>query len=134
MRKRKHMIRGERGQTMVEFAVVLPIFCMLLLGIAQLGIAFNNYLNLTDAVRQGARYGAVQGCSGTCDRSGVVTTKVKQSASNLDTNNLTVTFPNTTWAPTTDLNVCGAYPYSINILGMVVASGNLNSCTTERIE
>ena len=36
---------------MVEFTIVLPIFLMLVLGIAQLGIAFNNYLALTDGVR-----------------------------------------------------------------------------------
>ena len=132
--RRRFSIRSERGQTMTEFAIVLPIFCMLLLGIAQLGIAFNNYLNLTDAVRQGARYGAVAPCPGTCNRSGAVTAKVKQSAANLTPGNVTVTFPSTTWQPTTDLNVCGDYPYSINLIGIVVSSGNLHSCTTERIE
>ena len=60
--------RGQRGQTMVEFAIVLPIFLLLLLGIAQGGIAFNNYIQLTDATRAGARYGAPLDCSGTCDR------------------------------------------------------------------
>ena len=43
--------RGERGQTMTEFVIVLPIFLLLLLGIAQLGIAFNHYIQLTDATR-----------------------------------------------------------------------------------
>ena len=119
---------------MVEFAIVLPIFCLLLLGIAQLGIAFNNYLNLTDAVRQGARYGAVAPCSGTCDRSSQVTSKVQQSAANLTAGNITVTFPGTSWTPGSDLTVCGDYPYSINLIGLVVSSGNLHSCTTERIE
>ena len=67
-RKRDKM-RGQRGQTMVEFAIVLPIFLLLLLGIAQGGIAFNNYIQLTDATRAGARFGAPLACSGSCDRS-----------------------------------------------------------------
>ena len=44
---------------MVEFALVLPILLMLLLGVIQFGIAFNHYLAVTDAVRAGARQGAV---------------------------------------------------------------------------
>lgn len=118
---------------MVEFAIVLPIFLLLLLGIAQLGIAFNNYLALTDAVRQGARYGAPASCSGACDRTSLVEQKVKESASNLDQNQIGVTVTST-WQPGTDLRVCATYPYSISLIGLVVSSGNLNSCTTERVE
>ena len=57
MRERKD-ITSERGQTMAEFAVVLPILVVLLFGIMQFGIAFNNYVTLTDAARAGARKAA----------------------------------------------------------------------------
>ena len=50
---------NEKGQAMVEFAIVLPILLMLVLGIIQFGITFNHYLTLTDAVRAGARQAAV---------------------------------------------------------------------------
>jgi Flp pilus assembly protein TadG len=125
--------RGQRGQTMVEFAIVLPIFLLLLLGIAQGGIAFNNYIQLTDATRAGARYGAPLACSGTCDRSALVTDKVKASAANLDANQVGVTITSS-WQSGTDLQVCASYPFSINLIGLVVQNGNLNSCTTERVE
>ncbi len=125
--------RGQRGQTMVEFAIVLPIFLLLLLGIAQGGIAFNNYIQLTDATRAGARYGAPLACSGTCDRSALVTSKVKASAANLDANQVGVTITSS-WQSGTDLQVCASYPFSINLIGLVVQNGNLNSCTTERVE
>ena len=118
---------------MTEFAIVLPIFLMLLLGIAQLGIAFNHYIQLTDATRAGARFGAPLDCSGSCNRTNKVVTKVKASAANLDAAQVNVTV-NSTWAPGTDLQVCATYPYSINLIGLVVKSGNLNSCTTERVE
>jgi Flp pilus assembly protein TadG len=130
---RHKKLRGERGQTMTEFAIVLPIFLLLLLGIAQLGIAFNHYIQLTDATRAGARFGAPLDCSGTCDRTDKVVTKVKASAANLDTAQVNVDVTST-WQPGTDLRVCASYPYSINLIGMVVSSGNLNSCTTERVE
>jgi Flp pilus assembly protein TadG len=118
---------------MVEFVIVLPIFLMLLLGIAQLGIAFNHYIQLTDATRAGARFGAPLDCSGTCDRTNKVVTKVKASAANLNAAQVSVNVTST-WQPGTDLKVCASYPYSINLIGMVVSSGNLNSCTTERVE
>ena len=119
---------------MVEFAIVLPIFLLLLLGIAQGGIAFNNYIQLTDATRAGARFGAPLACSGSCDRSALVTSKVKASAANLDANQVGVTITST-WQPGTDLRVCApSYPFAINLIGLVVQNGNLNSCTTERVE
>ena len=52
-------IQNERGQTTTEFAIVLPILCLLLFGVIQFGILFNNYVTLTDAVRAGARKAAV---------------------------------------------------------------------------
>ena len=133
MTTKRKSIRSQRGQTMTEFAIVLPIFLLLLLGIAQGGIAFHNYVQLTDATRAGARFGAPLDCSGTCDRTNKVVTKVKASAANLNPSqvNVTVTSP---WTPGSDLQVCASYPFSINLIGLVVRSGNLNSCTTERVE
>ncbi|MFZ0661083.1 MAG: TadE/TadG family type IV pilus assembly protein [Acidobacteriaceae bacterium] len=52
-------MRCERGSAMVEFALVLPLFLLLVTGIFSFGIALNNYLTLTDAVSVGAQYLAV---------------------------------------------------------------------------
>src|SRR5213592_3712241 len=52
-------LKDERGQTMTELALVLPILVVLVLAIAQFGVAFNNYVTLTDAARAAARKGAV---------------------------------------------------------------------------
>ena len=52
-------VRTERGQTMVEFALIMPVLCMVLFAIIQFGILFNDYLSLTDATRVGARKAAV---------------------------------------------------------------------------
>src|SRR2546429_10008249 len=55
----KKQIRNERGQTMTEFAFVLPILLVLLFGIIQFGVIFNNYVTLTDAARTPSPKGAV---------------------------------------------------------------------------
>ena len=57
--KSKSKLRNEKGASAVEFALVLPIFIMLVFGIFQFGIAFNNWIAITHAAREGARLAVV---------------------------------------------------------------------------
>ncbi len=125
-------VKSERAQAMAELALVLPALCLILLAILQVGIVFKNYVTLTDSVRAGARKAAVsrhQPCP-VC----VVQTAVEQSASGLDKEYLQVEVTSDPWAPGTDVTVKASYPYDINLLGLVVKSGEMTSTTTERVE
>ena len=126
-------LRKEDGQSIVEFAFVLPILLGLLLGIVQFGIAFNNYITLTDATRVGARKAAVSrllGDSGAAARDATIA-----AAPNLNLTAAQVTVTAANWTtPGGDVSVTATYPYSLNILGWVVKSGNLTSTTHERLE
>ena len=54
---------------------------------------------------------------------------------NLDQSKLKVfVTPSNNWEPGSDVTVRATYPYSINLLGVVVKSGTLSSKTTERVE
>ena len=120
---------------MVEFTLVFPVLAILLFGVIQFGIAFNNYLAVTDAVRAGARQGAVSRYLPDADRQPAVEAKVRASANNLTQANLKVfVTPSSAWAPGSDVTVKATYPYSISLLGVVVKSGTLQSQTTERVE
>ncbi len=57
-RGKRTTTRGDSGATLVEFAIILPVFAMLLLGMFSAGIALNDKQELTHAIREGARYGA----------------------------------------------------------------------------
>ncbi|GAG87423.1 unnamed protein product [marine sediment metagenome] len=57
--KRIRIIKNEKGASAVEFALILPILIMLVFGIFQFGIAYNNYITITHAAREGARRAAV---------------------------------------------------------------------------
>lgn len=46
------------GQSLVEMALVLVILVLILAGLADLGRALNAYIVITNAAREGARYGA----------------------------------------------------------------------------
>jgi len=47
----------ERGANLVEFALVLPLLLLMLVGIADLGRAFTAYIRVTNAAREAARIG-----------------------------------------------------------------------------
>ena len=57
-RFRRRVERGERGAALVEFALILPIFMTLVLGMFSGGQAYDRKLQMTHASREGARYGA----------------------------------------------------------------------------
>ncbi len=50
--------RGEAGASAVEFALILPLLVVLIFGIIFGGFAFNTKLTITQAAREGARFGA----------------------------------------------------------------------------
>jgi Flp pilus assembly protein TadG len=50
--------RRQRGQGLVEFALLVPVFLLILLGMLEFGFAFNHNLTLDVATREGARAGA----------------------------------------------------------------------------
>jgi Flp pilus assembly protein TadG len=118
---------------MAEFAIVAPILLLVLLGIMQLGVVYNNWVTLTDAARAGARKAAVcrTGCSP--DATTATVNAVKASAANLTPAKLGVSVTST-WAQGADATVTATYPWSVNVMGVVVASGTMSASTTERVE
>ena len=50
--------RCQRGQSLVEFALLLPVFMVLLLGLLEFGFVFAHHQGLEYATREGARTGA----------------------------------------------------------------------------
>ena len=101
--------RRDRGQALVEFALVLPFFFLLRFGIIEAGRFIFYYETLSNSTREGARYAIVNGAntlgcpsgpaapgSSACDTPGAnVVARVRQSAIGLP-NAISVT---PTWTP-----------------------------------
>lgn len=51
----KRTLKREQGQDLIELALVLPLLLVILTGVVDLGRAFNTYMVLTNAAREGAR-------------------------------------------------------------------------------
>jgi Flp pilus assembly protein TadG len=129
----KRTIKNEQGQTMVEFAFVLPILLVMLFGIIQFGVIFNNYVALTDAARAASRKGAVSRNAsdpkGDCEATGYAAgTNLRNPGTDF------VLTCNSSWDIGSDVTVTATYPYDIKLLDWVVTSGTLNTTMKERVE
>lgn len=63
MKRFLHRGRSEKGAQLVEFALVLPMLLLIMLGIADFGIIFQRYEVITNAAREGARLAVLPGYS-----------------------------------------------------------------------
>jgi Flp pilus assembly protein TadG len=124
---------SEDGQTAVEFALVLPILAVLLFAIVEFGVTFHDYVTVTDASRVAARKAAVSRFVG--DFGASAEAAGENAAASLNDDALGVDCSAEDWEePGSDVSCTVTYPYSIDVLGWVVANGTLTSETTERLE
>jgi Flp pilus assembly protein TadG len=78
--------RKEKGQSLVELALVFTLLLLLLTGIIDLGSMFYTYTALQDTAQEGAIYASTH----PTDRTGIVE-RIKQSASYpIDASNITI--------------------------------------------
>ena len=87
--------RGERGSAMVESALSLTVFLMLLFATIDFGRMVFAYNFVSYAAREATRYAVVRGTKTPTDATGL-TTFVKNGAVGLDPSAITVT---PTWTP-----------------------------------
>lgn len=83
-----HPRKGEDGQSLVEFALVLPIFLLVLFAIVDFGMAFHAWITVTNSAREGARIGSVHAPSAAIEQ------RVRDTSDTLDQGNLSVTVSN----------------------------------------
>lgn len=56
-----HRLASERGAELIEFALVVPILILILAGMVDFGMMFRSYEAVTNAAREGARVGVLEG-------------------------------------------------------------------------
>ena len=81
-------LKKQRGVAVVEFALFAPLLMTIVIGVAQFGWMFSNYLMVANAASSGARYFAAQ--RGTTNPYSATQTQVGASAALLTTSKLTI--------------------------------------------
>jgi Flp pilus assembly protein TadG len=74
-----------RGQALVEFAIILPVFFLLVAGMFDFGLGIYSDLTLVNAAREGARLGTIDP-----GNTSAIETRVRAMADNLDPSKLDV--------------------------------------------
>lgn len=125
LRKRRFN-RDQRGQALVEFALVLPILLILLLGIIDFARAWNVYQVLTDAGREGAREAVVANGLDVAEVQTIVITAASRAGIGLSTADVTVALGQDRGDPTT-VTVSYSHPlrYVGWALGLFGSDGNI---------
>lgn len=77
--------RRSRGQALVEFALIVPLFAIMLFGVIDFGLAFDASIAISNAAREGARLGATQ------PNATAINTRVRAVAGGLNNSRLTIT-------------------------------------------
>jgi Flp pilus assembly protein TadG len=72
-----------RGQAVVEFALILPLFLLLLAGMIDFGMGLHDYMVIISAARDGARLGATACGTDTPPCSATITTRVNAAVGGL---------------------------------------------------
>ena len=75
--------RRERGQSLVETAIVLPVLVLLLAAVIDFGRVIDAYIVLTNAAREGARFGSVKPSLSVAEVEQIVVDDVLGSGTNI---------------------------------------------------
>lgn len=111
--------RGEEGQSILEMAFALPMLVLILIAVVDLARAFDAYVVLTNAVREGARFGSRDASLSTSDIQQLVVEDVLGSGTNI-TNMGDITDSNVTAEIGTDaVTVTVTYDFGLWFGGIV---------------
>jgi Flp pilus assembly protein TadG len=138
-------LRGQRGQTAVEFALCAIVFFMIVFGLLKVATIYGDYVALQHAARDGARKGSITRGTGNANSAAVtaaVTTAVKNAGTFLDPAQMGITVTGldstpangTLWEPHDIVEVTVTYPWALDVLGLPIWSGNMSTTTQAIIE
>ena len=124
-------MRSEKGQSIVEFALVLPILVMLLFGIIDFGRIFHTYLAIDHASREAARTASIGENDGA-----IVSTAVASASSIHLTAGQVAVSPGGTKASGSDVTVTITYPirFLTPVVSNLTGPITLSSSTVMRME
>lgn len=112
----RHAVRDERGQALVEFALVAPLLLLLLLGIVDFARAWSAYEVITYQARQGTRMAVVDDAA-TTEADVVQAIRDGLSRASLNPDDATIAITGFRAGRGTPASVQIDYPYSLVFAG-----------------
>jgi Flp pilus assembly protein TadG len=131
--------REERGQSAVEFALVLPVLALVVFGCLKLGMAFFTFEQVDSAANAGARAAAVNHGADPTSAARAAARSLAPTASLTDSQ-IAVTYvstaspPGAAWSYPGTVTVTVTYPLTFSFLGQLPQVFNLSATSTKRLE
>jgi Flp pilus assembly protein TadG len=132
-------ISQERGQALVEFAVLLPVLMLLLVGVIQFGSWFWTDIGLSSGMREAGRL-----LSASKDDSSAVQhvedRLVQNLESDVDASKLRYSFSpppassTPLWPSGATVTMTVTYPDQLNVMGIAMGSPNMTTSAQVRIQ
>ena len=117
----KKILKTNKGQALVEFALIIPMLLLLVFGVIEFGRIFGAGLTVNNSAREGARLGAI----GATDSA--IITRVTNSAGILDSSLVAVTITPTESSRVRggDIQVNVSYPVTVVAPFISIITGNI---------
>lgn len=112
-----HRWRDERGQSLAEMALILPVLMAVVIGIFEFGRAWNVRQTVTHTAREAARIAVIRSNTESMVEAAI---DDRLSAAALDPGLATVTITGIGGPPGSATTIEVAYPYTFEFLGPVV--------------
>jgi len=125
-------LKNQKGQALVEFAIILPLLLLLVMGIFQFGMMINSYLTIQNITREGARAAVV----GSMDSE--IIHRMKQISPTLNHNQLSIDITPSQGirrsGESLTVKVSYRYPMTVPIISNLFSEVTLNAKTSMRVE
>ena len=122
----RRRLRRDDGQALTELSLTVGFLCLMLLAVWQVGTVFSNYIDLSEAAREGARAAALTGAPTTAGDTASLT--AAQSNGNFAaSNSASVPGMTVSIAAVGKVRATVSAPYSLSLFGVItVASGTMS--------
>lgn len=133
MLRKINFLSHQKGQAIVELAIILPLILFLIIGMIDFGRVMNAYLVANNASREGARQAAV----GKSDTE--IVTMIHQTAASLDSSNVQITILPQASERSRGTEVKVSIQYQVEIITPLVSQiisnpYNIETSTSMRVE
>lgn len=132
-------VSDSRGQSMVEFALVLPVLLLVFFACIQAGMAYFSYEQVASAANQAARAAAI---NRTGDPTAAADAAARSISPTLNLTNAqivvaytsTATPPGAAWSYPGTTTVTVTHPLTLSLFGLFATSIDLKATATKRVE
>jgi Flp pilus assembly protein TadG len=135
----KRLRRREGGQALVELSLTAGFLCLMLLAVWQVGTIFSNYVDMSEAARDGARAAAISGAP--TSSNDATSLAAAQAQGNFAATNsasvpgMTVSIAAIgTWTAGGKVRATVSAPYTLSLFGVAVTSGTMSVTDDMRVQ